>query len=184
MKKLKVFTVLFMLSLMMMVPRVAQAAQDVSENGISVTNIGTTTAYVDWSGVAANYADKNLTGTYKVVWWSTFRGDNLVIDGTTSTSAQLTNLPSGELCCISVYAYYTDEFGDIDTVYASAFFNTDGIVDGNVDIGTVPDTPNPGTNTNPGSDTTGQQPIVVTLQTPTVSKAYMSEENLEALAAN
>lgn len=174
MKKLKVFTVLFMLSLMMMIPRVAQAAQSVSQDGISVTNITSTTAYVDWSGVTNGLEECGYVTTgYTVTWWSALKGTNVIVENSTCTNAALTGLPSGTSIAIEVKPQYVNSEGETGEGYRSVWFETDGATDLNVDINTTPDAPqNPGTS------------VAVTLQTPTVSKTYMSEENLDALAAN
>lgn len=56
-----------MFSLMILVSNTAKAAQNVNEDGISITNIGTTTANVDWSGTAVKYTSMG----YAVAWFST-----------------------------------------------------------------------------------------------------------------
>lgn len=67
MKRIKLAILLFMFSLMILVPNTAKAAQNVDEDGISITNIGTTTANVDWSGTAVKYTSMG----YAVAWFST-----------------------------------------------------------------------------------------------------------------
>lgn len=67
MKRIKLLILLFMFSLMILVPNTAKAAQNVNEDGISITNIGTTTANVDWSGTAVKYTSMG----YAVAGFST-----------------------------------------------------------------------------------------------------------------
>lgn len=183
MKKAKLL--LMILGLLIMFPCTANAAQNVNEEGISITNIGTTTANVDWSGVASKYISYgyNVTGTYKVTWWSANRGTNIIIDGGANTSAYLTDLPSGTDCCIEVVPYYYDSEGTVQSGYSAAWFKTDGAWDSSIDYNN--DTPSsPSTPQAPQTPQTPQTPVSTTLQTPTITEVKMSGTTLGAVAGN
>lgn len=183
MKKNKLFMLLLIFTLLTMFTQKVEAAPNVTEDGISITNIGSTTALVDWSGTVEVYRAKgyNLSGVYKVTWWSVNTGDTTIVDGSTQTSAYLTGLPSGTRCCIEVRPYYySDNINDGSWGYNVAWFETDG------STSTITPTPSPVPTPAPNvpQGPTTPAPSSIVLSTPSVSKAVIVGDRLEVLANN
>ena len=140
----------FMLSLLVMFTLIGcigstSRAYEIDDD-ISITNITGNSAYVDWSGVQSRLESWDGYGiTYDI-----FLGDVCVLEKTTQTSVQLTNIAPNTMHFLYIYASYY-AYDEATTYYTFDVFETgsgDGLNGGPGDTGSTvtpsePTTPEP-----------------------------------------
>lgn len=109
---------------------------------ISITNITSNSAYVDWSGVQA-YLESN--GAYGITY-NVRLGDVTVLENTTQTSYQFSNIASDTVHFVMIDAYYYI-YDELQDYYTFDMFETGGY--SNI---------NGGTGDNGGSTVTPSEP--------------------------
>lgn len=143
------------------------AASPVSENGITITNITANSATIDWGSTVNVMADSGyVLQNYTVTWWTAVRGTNIIVQNSTATNANVTNLPSGTTITVEVYLNTVDGSKDEFQGYYSTTFETDETQDLDVNI-------------NNGTASTSTN---ITLPTPKINKAIMSGTELGVIA--
>lgn len=149
------------------------------DNGITVTNLTSTSATIGWSGVG-NYLLTSIAPGSTITGYDVYLGETLVSTGL-ATSVHLTNIASNTMHFVHVYVNYVDAYGYTDQYTTFDYFETGGngnINDGGQDNGTVTPTPTP----TPTPDTT--TPVTATLTTPAVGSAVVVDNVLYLTGAN
>jgi hypothetical protein len=168
MKKVKLLMIVMAVMMLCGVGMVSKTAY-AADNEIVVSNITSTTATVDWSGVKNGWEDIGyVTKSYTVTWWSALRGTNAVVTNSTATSAKISGLPSGTDIFLEVQPYAVNSDGETTTGYSSCQFTTLSATDLNVNIN----------NTN-----TANNSIDIST-TPKISLAKMVKTDLYVTAGN
>lgn len=142
-------------------------------DGIVVSNITSTGAYVDWSGLQGIYAAKGQT----VTGYDMNVAGQQICSNSTTTAVTLTNLTPGTYYSIELIVYYMFEDGESNWGYEWASFETlgsGGSVDsGNIDIPTQPQPqPQP------------ENPSYYQLAVPTMERATLIDTTAYVSAAN
>lgn len=160
----KCWLLLLVLSMVMIYQTEVMAAADVSENGISVTNITSTSAYVNWTvAIQQNAATGFQTQSVDATLWSANYGTQVMCTQAQVVGGTLTGLHPGTYYMIELTLNGTDSLGTPSTRYASVSFTTDGAANVDVDVN-VPTGP--------------------TVPTPSVKTATMSGKDLQVVAGD
>lgn len=152
----------------------------IMDDGITVTNLTSTSATVGWSGVGS-YVATSLSPGAVITGYDVYLGDTLVSTGS-ATSVRLTNIASGTMHFIYVYVNYTDVYGYNEQYYTFDYFETGdngNINDGGQDNGNVTPTPAPSP-----SPTPTPTPTTTSLSTPKVSKVELVDGTLYVQAGD
>ena len=164
----------------------------IMDDGISVTNLTSTSVTIDWSGVGS-FLTTELSPGAVITGYDVYLGDVLVSTGS-ATSINLSNIASNTMHFICVYVNYIDVYGYSEQYYTFDYFETGdnaNINSGGEDNGTVPSNPTPAPAPTPDpTPTPNPTPSpTVALATPTVGTAmvvdnvlYLSGSNLDPYA--
>jgi len=160
----------------------------IMDDGITVTNLTSTSATVDWSGVGTFVLNNLAVEGTTITGYDVYLGETLVSTGT-ATSVRLSNIASGTMHFVYVYVNYQHPDGSTDQYYTFDYFETGdngNINSGGEDNGTTPTNPTPTPNPTPAPNPTPEPDPTpaATLSTPTVSQAIVVEDVLYLSGAN
>lgn len=158
------------------------------DDNISVTNITSTSAYVDWSRLATYCT----TGAYEgstITGYDFILGDVTLVSNAMVTSYQLKNIAPNTTHIFYINVYFIDRWGDADSYSTMDFFST-GYLPGDVNDGDGGDANNPTNPSTPSQPSTPSTPSTPTssakLSTPSVAKvevidgvAYVTAKNID-----
>lgn len=156
----------------------------IMDDGITVTNLTSTSATVDWSGVGTFVLNDLAVEGTTITGYDVYLGETLVSTGT-ATSVRLSNIASGTMHFIYVYVNYQHPDGSTDQYYTFDYFETGdngNINSGGEDNGTNPTTPSPTPDVTPTPGTSPTGPVVLT--TPTVGTIEVIDNVLYLTGAN
>lgn len=93
------------------------------DDNIKITNITSTSAYVEWSGLISYVCDELAPGS-TFTGFDVYLGDTKLYTNTRATSIQLNNIEPGTMHFFYVYVYYVDRWGYSGEHYAFDYFET------------------------------------------------------------
>ncbi len=166
------------------------------DDGIVISNITSTSAHLEWSGVF-NMVRSELSPGCMITGCDVYLGDTQLYSNTKATSIQLNNIQSSTMHFVYIYVYYTDIWGYNEKYYTFDYFETGDNAyingaDDREDTQTRPTvTPDPTPNPTPNPTPSPSYPTttVVTLSTPKVSQVevvngemYVKADNIDPRA--
>lgn len=176
MKRVIYFTVLTICMLFAAIGVSGETAYAGSD-GIVVSNITSTSAYVDWSGLQGIYAADGKT----VTGYDVDIASRKVYSNTTATSALITGLEPGTYYNLEIMVYYLYGNGESYWGYEWIGFDTlgsgGGVDGGNADVPTQPQPGGPSYS----PETATEQSV---LSVPTITTARLVDTTAYVLASN